>query len=219
MLDYLRYTDPGFVSASFHVHRLFWSSPLQGRQGLATQSLWIAGARSDAFLTIYCFSMCSSPFYAWGLKLFSPKAICISCSNTCSSDVLTFFQASSSRQSTTLEFFREPKTGSNKWCLRRIRAHQGTSRCINCVLLCRHAYTCIYIFGPAGPECGPASHRQEENRRSASRRITIHPRYHLFYTFFASSSFYEISTMKTLEKSARNGNGHAVLAQASWTQF
>ena len=82
---------------------------------------------------------------------------------------------------------REPKTRLNKWCLRRIRAHQGTSRCTNCVLLYRHAYTCIYIFGPAGPECGPANHRQEENRRSASwrisgasRRITIHPRCHLF---------------------------------------
>ena len=49
--------------------------------------------------------------------------------------------------------FREPKTGSNKWCLRGIRAHQGTSRCINCVLLYRacfckkdmqtHAYTSL----------------------------------------------------------------------------
>ena len=35
---------------------------------------------------------------------------------------------------------REPKTGSNKWCLRRIRAHQGTSRCINCVLLYRGCF-------------------------------------------------------------------------------
>ena len=60
--------------------------------------------------------------------------------------------------------FRQPKTGSNKWCLRRIRAHQGTSRCINCVLLYRacfckknmhmHAYTSL-------DHSGPASHRQE----------------------------------------------------------
>ena len=78
------------------------------------------------------------------------------------------------------------------------KAHQSASGRITMHQLCfalqslflqkRHAYTCIYIFGPA-------SHRQEENRRSASwrisgasRRVTIHPRYHLFYTFFVSSS-------------------------------
>ena len=84
------------------------------------------------------------------------------------------------------------------------KAHHSASRHITMHQLCfvlqslflqkKHAYTCIYIFRPAGPECGPANHRQEENRGSASwrisgasRRITIHPRYHLFYTYFVSS--------------------------------
>ena len=90
------------------------------------------------------------------------------------------------------------------------KAHQSASGHITMHQLCfalqslflqrGRAYTCIYIFGPAGPECGPASHRQEENRRSASwcisgasRHITIHPRYHLFYTFFVSSLLGKLS--------------------------
>ena len=85
------------------------------------------------------------------------------------------------------------------------KAHQSASGRIAMHQLCfalqslflqkKHAYTCI--FGPAGPECRPASHHQEENRRrassrssGASRRITIHPRYHLFYNLFVSSMYF-----------------------------
>ena len=94
------------------------------------------------------------------------------------------------------------------------KAHHSASRHITMHQLCfalqslffqkRHAYTCIYIFGPAGPECGPANHRQEENRGSASwrisgasRRITIHPRYHLFYIFFVSSIIFSYILIET----------------------
>ena len=92
-------------------------------------------------------------------------------------------------------WIREPKMGSNKYCLRRIRAHQGASWCINCVLLHRACFCKkeIHLWTNC-LESGPASPHQEENRRGASwrisgasQRITIHPRYHLFYTFFVSS--------------------------------
>ena len=38
------------------------------------------------------------------------------------------------------KYIREPNMWSNKWCLRRIRAHQGASRCINCVLFYRACF-------------------------------------------------------------------------------
>ena len=74
------------------------------------------------------------------------------------------------------------------------KAHQGASRCINCFCSTLQSLflqkDIIYIFGPAGPESGPASPRQEENRRGASwrisgasRRITIHSRYTTFVLY------------------------------------
>ena len=93
------------------------------------------------------------------------------------------------------KMFREPKTGSNKWPT----AHQGASRCINCVLLYRgcfckndmrtHAYTSLDQLVRNADQLVTTKKRIEgvhhgASASRASRRITIHPRYHLFYTLF-----------------------------------
>ena len=85
-------------------------------------------------------------------------------------------EATSSAFANSKHLVREPVTVSNKRCLRRIRGHHDASRCI--IMPVDHFNIVAHgrIIGAS------------RLINVASWRISMHPRYHLFYTLFVFSN-------------------------------